>query len=72
MQGATSLGNYYRDLLDNPDFCLGGSRPHILAFVHELKSFVNKMNVELVRAKFLVKIIADRKGLVRLEHVYSY
>ena len=62
---AKMLSNYYQELPQKPDFLLGSScGQHIHEFTHELNSTIEKMQIDLNRAKFLVKIVADRKGLV--------
>ena len=61
----TSLSRYYGQLLKDASFPLAQScQGPIVITQHEIEDTVDDMSMELSRAEYLVKTIADRKVLV--------
>ena len=62
----TSLRKYYEGLLRNKDFPLKKHcREDILKFAAQIDNMIYDLNMQISRAKLLVRIAADRKSLVR-------
>lgn len=64
-----SLGNFYDGLLKNDafdDHLKRDCREDIRDFVAQIDDMIYEANMQIRRAKLLVKITADRKGLARV------
>ena len=62
----TSLRQYYQSLSKNPDFNLNpGCGDSIQAFAAQVEDMIYDFRMQISRAKLLVKIVNDRKELVR-------
>jgi len=67
----TSLRKYYEALLGNKDFPLKKHcREDILKFSAQINDMIYDLNMQISRAKLLVRIAADRKSLI-LQHLQS-
>jgi hypothetical protein len=61
----TSLGDFYKRLIENKDFELkSGCREDVIAFTTQVDDMIYDSRMQIARAKVLVKITADRKSLV--------
>ncbi len=63
----TSLRDFYKRLMDNDQFDLRVvCKEDFLNFVSQIEDMIYDSRMQIARAKVLVKITADRKGLVRI------